>query len=195
MHHYKLRVKSPHQGRQSSSALLGLQGLFLIIIGLIAFFGGFVGVYDVSHGHTTPGAIVAVLGAFLAWIFLLGGDCFLALCTGVVDVAALGILVDDCPGDQQPDCGKLRADAAAVHPVAHYFEHECRGGYPPICTDSDRSSRRFPTDNAYSESRPGSRANMIACIRLVALGFERTWLRSKSFTPLQRFSSRAPSML
>ncbi|HEX4919344.1 MAG TPA: hypothetical protein VFV92_01215, partial [Candidatus Bathyarchaeia archaeon] len=48
-------------------------GLFLIIIGLIAFFGGFVGVYDVSHGHTTPGALVAVLGVALAWIFLLGG--------------------------------------------------------------------------------------------------------------------------
>jgi len=53
--------------------LLGLQGLFLIIIGLIAFFGGFVGVYGVSHGHTTPGALVAVLGAALAWMFLLGG--------------------------------------------------------------------------------------------------------------------------
>src|SRR5438552_8742640 len=54
-------------------ALLGIHGLFLIIIGLIAFFGGFVGVYDVSNGRVTPGAMVAVLGAFLAWIFLLGG--------------------------------------------------------------------------------------------------------------------------
>ena len=54
-------------------ALLGTQGLFLIIIGLIAFFGGFIGVYNVSNGHATPGAMVAVLGAFLAWIFLLGG--------------------------------------------------------------------------------------------------------------------------
>ena len=54
-------------------ALLGIHGLFLIIIGLIAFFGGFVGIYDVSNGHATPGAIVAVLGAFVAWIFLLGG--------------------------------------------------------------------------------------------------------------------------
>jgi hypothetical protein len=54
-------------------ALLGIHGLFLIIIGLIAFFGGFVGLYDVTHGHVTPGAIIAVLGAFLAWIFLLGG--------------------------------------------------------------------------------------------------------------------------
>jgi len=53
--------------------LLAVHGLFLIIIGLIAFFGGFVGVYEVSNGHATPGAIVAVLGAFLAWIFLLGG--------------------------------------------------------------------------------------------------------------------------
>ena len=54
-------------------ALLGIHGLFLIIIGLIAFFGGFVDVYEVSNGHATPGAIVAVLGAFLAWIFLLEG--------------------------------------------------------------------------------------------------------------------------
>src|SRR5207249_5461709 len=36
-------------------------------------FGGFVGVYNVSNGHTTPGAIAAVLGATLAWILLLGG--------------------------------------------------------------------------------------------------------------------------
>ena len=55
------------------AALLAAQGLFLIIIGLIAFFGGFVGVYDVSHGHATPGASVAVLAAMLAWILLLGG--------------------------------------------------------------------------------------------------------------------------
>ena len=65
--------KKPPPGKAIVVALLGLHGLFLIIIGLIAFFGGFVGVYDVSHGHTTPGALVAVLGAALAWIFLLGG--------------------------------------------------------------------------------------------------------------------------
>ena len=50
-----------------------------------------------------------------------GWDCFLSLCTGVVDVAALGILVDDWPGDHQSDCGKLRAEAAAVRPVADYL--------------------------------------------------------------------------
>jgi hypothetical protein len=60
-------------GKVIVAALLGIHGLFLIIIGLIAFFGGFVGVYEVSHGHATPGAMVAVLGVFLAWIFLLGG--------------------------------------------------------------------------------------------------------------------------
>jgi hypothetical protein len=65
--------KKPPPGKAIVVALLGIQGLFLIIIGLIAFFGGFVGVYDVSNGHTTPGAIVAVLGTALAWIFLLGG--------------------------------------------------------------------------------------------------------------------------
>ena len=65
--------KKPPSGKVIVVTLLGIQGLFLIIIGLIAFFGGFVGAYDVSHGHATPGAIVAVAGAFLAWIFLLGG--------------------------------------------------------------------------------------------------------------------------
>ena len=65
--------KKPPPGKVIVAALLGIHGLFLIIIGLIAFFGGFVGVYNVSHGHSTPGAMVAVLGAFLAWIFLLGG--------------------------------------------------------------------------------------------------------------------------
>ena len=65
--------KKPPPGKMIVVALLGIQGIFLIIIGLIAFFRGFVGVYDVSNGHATPGAIVAVLGVFLAWIFLLGG--------------------------------------------------------------------------------------------------------------------------
>ena len=65
--------KKPPPGKAIVVALLGLHGLFLIIIGLIAFFVGFVGAYDVSNGHATPGAIVAVAGAFLAWIFLLGG--------------------------------------------------------------------------------------------------------------------------
>jgi hypothetical protein len=65
--------KKPPPGEVVVVALLGIHGLFLIIIGLIAFFAGFVGVYDVSNGHATPGAMVAVLGAFVAWIFLLGG--------------------------------------------------------------------------------------------------------------------------
>src|SRR6266516_3586370 len=65
--------KKPLPGRVIVVALLGIHGLFLIIIGLIAFFGGFIGVYNVSNGHATPGAMVAVLGAALAWIFLLGG--------------------------------------------------------------------------------------------------------------------------
>jgi len=65
--------KKPPPGKVIVVALLGIHGLVLIIIGLIAFFGGFVGVYDVSNGHATPGAMVAVLGAFLAWIFLVGG--------------------------------------------------------------------------------------------------------------------------
>ncbi len=66
-------LRKKPSGKVVVVALLGIHGLFLIIIGLIAFFGGFVGVYEVSNGHATPGAIVAVLGAFLAWIFLLEG--------------------------------------------------------------------------------------------------------------------------
>ena len=65
--------KKRRTGKAIVVALLVLHGLFLIIIGLIAFFAGFVGVYNVSNGHATPGAIVSVLGAFVAWIFLLGG--------------------------------------------------------------------------------------------------------------------------
>ena len=65
--------KKPPPGKAIVVALLALHGILLIIIGLIAFFGGFVGVYNVSNGHATPGAIAAVLGAALAWIFLLGG--------------------------------------------------------------------------------------------------------------------------
>jgi hypothetical protein len=73
--------KQPPPGKAIVVALLGIQGLFLIIIGLIAFFAGFIGVYEVSNGHTTPGSIVAVLGAFVSWILLLGGivSCLCAL--------------------------------------------------------------------------------------------------------------------
>jgi hypothetical protein len=64
--------KKPPTGQAVVVALLALQGIVLIVIGLIAFFGGFVGAYQVSNGHATPGAIVAVVVVFLAWIFLLG---------------------------------------------------------------------------------------------------------------------------
>ena len=76
--------KKPPPGKAIVVALLGLHGILLIIIGLIAFFGGFVGVYDVSNGHTTPGAMVAVLGAALAWIFLLGGIISLLCAQGLL---------------------------------------------------------------------------------------------------------------
>src|SRR5713101_2799339 len=76
--------KQPPSGKVIVVALLGTQGLFLIIIGLIAFFGGFVGVYNVANGHATPGATVAVLGAFLAWIFLLGGIVSLLCAQGLL---------------------------------------------------------------------------------------------------------------
>ena len=61
--------KNPPSGKVIVVTLLAIQGLFLIIIGLIAFFGGFVGAYEVSHGHATPGAIVAVAGDFWRGFF------------------------------------------------------------------------------------------------------------------------------
>ena len=76
--------KKPSPGKVIVVALLGIQGIFLIIIGLIAFFGGFIGVYNISNGHATPGAIVAVLGAVLAWIFLLGGIVSLLCAQGLL---------------------------------------------------------------------------------------------------------------
>jgi hypothetical protein len=54
------------------------------------------------------------------------------------------LLVDDRPRSHQSVCGRLRADAAAVCPVAHCFEHDCRRRYPPFCTDRDTHSPAFP---------------------------------------------------
>src|SRR5712691_9235707 len=76
--------KKPPPGKVIVVGLLAIHGLFLIVIGLIAFFGGFVGVYNVANGHATPGATVAVLGAFLAWIFLLGGIVSLLCAQGLL---------------------------------------------------------------------------------------------------------------
>src|SRR5689334_4422469 len=76
--------KRPPPGMIIVSALLGIHGVFLIIIGLIAFFGGFVGIYNATNGLATPGAIVAVLGALLAWIFLLGGIVSLLCAQGLL---------------------------------------------------------------------------------------------------------------
>jgi hypothetical protein len=76
--------KKPPPGKVIVVALLAIHGLFLIIIGLVAFFGGFVGVYEVTNGHATPRAIIAVLAAFVAWIFLLGGIVSLLCARGLV---------------------------------------------------------------------------------------------------------------
>ena len=76
--------KKPLPGKVIVVSLLGIQGIFLIVIGLIAFFGGFVGVYNVSNGHVTPGATAAVLEAALAWIFLLGGIVSLLCAQGLL---------------------------------------------------------------------------------------------------------------
>ena len=76
--------KKPRPGTKIVAALLAVHGLFLIIIGLIAFFGGFVGVYEVTNGRVTPGAIVAVVGTFVAWILLLGGIVSLLCAQGLL---------------------------------------------------------------------------------------------------------------
>jgi len=65
--------KKRPDGQAVVVALLAIHGIVLIVIGLIAFFGGFVGAYDISNGHATSGAIVAAAGVLFAWIFLLGG--------------------------------------------------------------------------------------------------------------------------
>jgi uncharacterized membrane protein (DUF485 family) len=76
--------KKPPSGKVIVVALLTIHGLFLIIIGLVAFFRGFVGAYEVTNGHTTPEAVIAVLGAFVAWVFLLGGIVSLLCALGLV---------------------------------------------------------------------------------------------------------------
>lgn len=63
----------PFSATNIVAGLLAAHGLFLIIISLVAFFGSFVGIHAVSTGHATQGSIVAILGAFLAWVFLLEG--------------------------------------------------------------------------------------------------------------------------
>lgn len=78
-----VRKKHP-PGNMIVVALLAIHGLFLIIIGLVAFFRGFVGAYEVTNGHATLGAMIAVLGAFVAWIFLLGGIVSLLCSFGLV---------------------------------------------------------------------------------------------------------------
>ncbi len=52
--------KKPPPGKVIVVALLGIHGIFLIIIGLIAFFGGFLGVYHVSNGHATLWLTIAL---------------------------------------------------------------------------------------------------------------------------------------
>ena len=66
------RKKRP-AGQAVVVALLAIHGIVLIVFGLIAFFGGFVGAYQVSNCQATPGAMVAAAGVLFAWIFLLGG--------------------------------------------------------------------------------------------------------------------------
>ena len=76
--------KKPPPGKVIVVALLAIHGLFLIIIGLVAFFGGFVGAYEVTNGHATPEAMVTVLEALVAWIFLLGGIVSFSCAQGLV---------------------------------------------------------------------------------------------------------------
>jgi hypothetical protein len=71
-------------GKAIVVALLGIHGIFLIILSLVAFFGGFVGVSNLANGHATPGAMAAVLEGALAWIFLLGGIVSLLCAQGLL---------------------------------------------------------------------------------------------------------------
>lgn len=77
--------KKPFSATNIAAALLAAHGLFLIIISLVAFFGSFVGLHAVSNGHSTQGSIVAVLGAFLAWVFLLEGIVSFYCAQGLLD--------------------------------------------------------------------------------------------------------------
>ena len=76
--------KRPPPGKAIVVALLGIHGIFLIILSLVAFFGGFVGVSNLANGHATPGAMAAVLEGALAWIFLLGGIVSLLCAQGLL---------------------------------------------------------------------------------------------------------------
>src|SRR5215471_562298 len=73
-----------------------------------------------------------------------GWDCSFSLRAGIVDVAAMGTLVNDCPRGHPSDCGRLRVDARAIYPVDGCFEHECCCRYPPLYADCDSHSHAFP---------------------------------------------------
>jgi hypothetical protein len=106
------------------------------------------------------------------------------------------LLVDDRPRSHQSVCGRLRAHAAIVHPVAHCFEHECRRGYPSLYTDSDKHSYAFPMMMLTRKAGQAHGANMTACFRLLAPAlFERTWLTRKISRISPRFSSHDPIKL
>jgi hypothetical protein len=175
--------KNPPPGKAIVVALLGLHGLFLIIIGLIAFFGGFVGVYDVSHGHTTPGAMVAVLGAALAWMFLLGGIISLLCAQGLLTWQRWALWLTIAQQAHQSHRGKLCADAAAIYPVDRCFEHECCWRYPPLCADSDRRTHAFPLIMLTRRVSIDRRRTFLPAYKCRLL-HKRTWLTKKSFTPL-----------
>jgi hypothetical protein len=103
-----------------------------------------VGAYEFSNGHVTSEAEVAVLGAFLTWIFLLGRIvsflCALGLSTWQRWAFWLTIALEviNLLG------GRVRVGVADVRPMAHCFKYGCRGGYPSVCVDSDRPSHAFP---------------------------------------------------
>ena len=112
-----------------------------------------------------------------------GWDCILALCTGIVDVAAMGILVDDCPRGHQSHRGKLRADAAVFYPVDRCFEHEYCWKYPPLCADSDRRTHAFPLIMLTRRVSIDRRRTFLPAYKCRLLN-KGTWLTKKSFTPL-----------
>ena len=127
-------------GKVIVAALMVMHGIFLIIIGLSAFFAGFVGIYDMSNGRVTPGSIVAVLGVFLSWIFLLGGIVSFLCAQGLWTWQRWAFCLTIAQQAHQSDRRGFHATAASVRSLAHCHEYACFRRHSPLCADSDRPS-------------------------------------------------------
>ena len=135
--------KKPPSGKVIVVTLLAITGSLPDHHRLDRFFRGLRGsLRSLAWSRDTRG-YCRCCGSISGVDFSPGWDCFLSRRTGVVDVAALGTLVDDWPGVHQSDGGFLCAKTAALRPVDYYCEHEYCRRDPPLCTDSDRYARAF----------------------------------------------------